>query len=111
MTASPLSRAIGAEVREHRDRLGRTTTSFALELHLTQGSLSKIERGLLAWPWRSLERAAAAFDMPVSMLVELGERRAAVPYALARAEARDAAMRERAWARYAESVAGPYGTK
>jgi hypothetical protein len=44
----------------------------------------------------------------VSALVELGERRAAVPYVLARAEERDAAVRKRAWARYDDSVAGSY---
>lgn len=60
-------------------------------------SLSRFELGRRPYAFTLLEALAGALQMPVSVLVELGEQRAEMPAALAKAEAVDAATRERAW--------------
>jgi transcriptional regulator with XRE-family HTH domain len=95
-----LSTAIGVVVREQRNMLSRTGTSFAQIIGTHPETLSRLERGRATWRLVDLVRVAAALSMSVSSLIELAEKHLDQSGELALLEERDARAREQAWAPY-----------
>jgi len=65
---SRLEAAIGRQVRKLRLRLGVTVADFARQSGLSAGMLSKIENGVTSPSLDTLQRLAAALNVPVTVL-------------------------------------------
>jgi XRE family transcriptional regulator, regulator of sulfur utilization len=60
---------IGARIRVLRQRRGWTLEKLAVELDVTNGYVSMLERGRRRPSVKTLQRLAEAFDVPVAFLV------------------------------------------
>jgi len=82
-TGSALAQAVGKEVRNLRLSLGMSASQLAQASSLSNGMLSKIERGSATPSFASLASIAAVLKVPVARLFASQEQRA--DYSLVRA--------------------------
>lgn len=66
--------ALGAAIRELRQRRGETLKTLAPQAGVTWGTLGVIERGEANPRWGTVKGIAAALDVSVSALAKASER-------------------------------------
>jgi transcriptional regulator with XRE-family HTH domain len=72
-----LKQALGAQVRHHRRAQDLTQEDLAHRVDVSLETIGKIERGVAAPSFDTVERIAAALDLPPAALFGIGE--AAIP--------------------------------
>jgi len=66
--------AVGAAIRQLRERQGLTQEALAAEAGTTLSTLSVIERGLANPTWATVRDIAAALGVSISELAKLSEK-------------------------------------
>lgn len=72
-TKQPLAVIVGANITAKRKRMGLNQAQFAEKLGIGPDSLSRIERGLTAPRFQSLEKIALILECPVAELFLTGD--------------------------------------
>lgn len=66
--------ALGAAVKQLRERRGATQEALAYEAGITTGTLSQLERGISNPSWGTLKAVARALDVSMVELAKLVEK-------------------------------------